>query len=118
MKLGKIFCKFANFQDISSGYKTMIHLNLSKIPVLYCIFLKAADCLDFFENVCMAVPSMALYFFSISTILGGPGGPLANKGTDGLSSLFSHSDIESLLSLSAVDFCKFVSNVLKNSDVK
>ena len=45
--------------------------------------------------VFMSVPSMALYFFSISTILGGPGGPVAVRGTDGRSNLFSHSDIES-----------------------
>ena len=41
------------------------------------------------------VPSMALYFFSISTILGGPGGPFAISGTEGFSKRFSHSDIES-----------------------
>ena len=38
---------------------------------------------------------MAEYFSSISTILGGPGGPLAMRGTDGFSSLFSSSETES-----------------------
>ena len=59
---------------------------------------------------------MALYFFSISTILGGPGGPLAARGTDGFSSLFSHSDIESEPVPLTSDFCKFVcQNVRKKA---
>ena len=55
---------------------------------------------------------MALYFFSISTILGGPGGPLAARGTDGFSSLFSHSDIESEPVPLTSDFCKFFCQML------
>ena len=42
---------------------------------------------------------MALYFSSISTIRGGPGGPLACKGTDGFSRKRSSSDMESPLAL-------------------
>ena len=38
---------------------------------------------------------MALYFSSISTIFGGPGGPFAMRGTEGFSRRFSSSETES-----------------------
>ena len=45
------------------------------------------------------LPSIALYFSSISTIRGGPGGPFACKGTDGFSRKRSNSDMESPFAL-------------------
>ena len=47
--------------------------------------------LDYFQFP----PSTAPYFSWISTILGGPGSPMAFRGTEGLSSLLSHSDFSS-----------------------
>ena len=68
------------------------------------------------QQLCLgSVPSMALYFFSISTMRGGPGGPLAVSGTDGLSSRLSHSDMESVPTFLTSDFCNVVSNVRKMS---
>ena len=42
---------------------------------------------------------MALYFSSISTMRGGPGGPFACNGTDGFSRKRSNSDMESPFAL-------------------
>ena len=39
--------------------------------------------------VMRSIPSTALYFSWISTILGGPGSPMALRGTEGFSSLNS-----------------------------
>ena len=47
----------------------------------------------------IVLPSIALYFSSISTILGGPGGPFACNGTDGFSRKRSSCEISSPLAL-------------------
>ena len=61
---------------------------------------------------------MALYFFSISTMRGGPGGPIALSGIDGLSNRLSHSDMESSSRFLSSDFCNvLMSNVRKMSKV-